>query len=176
MSNVEGFGSIDTAEALEPDWAAVMAPGGTPDADRMHYLAQVAAGASRLDDAQLVFGAQLSSIEQALNPASRAHDRLYVRIGVAVTAPGGKLTGHLSGVGLEAQGSLDGGSVGVLQELGFTAERSLQPGAGAPLDLLSLSGQNVAVSWVSVRTEKPFFDETTGTAYEIVAAPAGLDW
>lgn len=172
----EAFAGMDSAEALEPAWGAAIAPGGTPDADRIHYLAQVAAGTNRPDDAQLVFRAEPSSIEQALNPVSRRQNRLFVRVGVIPTAAESKLTVQLSGLGLAGEAAMDTGAVGALQEVSFEASRTAPSGAGAPLDLLSLIGQNVAVSWVSVRIEKLFVDEASGTAYEIIAAPSGLDW
>ncbi|MDH3694485.1 MAG: hypothetical protein OER96_07955, partial [Gammaproteobacteria bacterium] len=148
-----------------------------PDGDRMHLYGLLAAGGTRLDDAQLAFGASVTKIAQQLLPASRTQNRLIVRVFYERVTNNGVLEVTLKGAGLAVTKAVENSEPGKLAELLFEAERIPSSASNNFLaDSLILAGQDVRVSAISVKPYTPWKNPNNGRYYEILHLPQGVDW
>ncbi len=165
-------------EQLNEAWVAASTnQNNIPDGDRMHLYGLLAAGGTRLDDAQLVFGASAKKIVQHLLPASRHHNRLIVRVFYKRASDNGVLEVTLKGGGLNVSKTIDDSAPGKLTELLFEAERiPTSASDNVPSDSLLLTGRDVNVSAISVKPYTPWNNPNDGRHYEIIHLPQGVDW
>ncbi len=166
----------DTLNALQEQWeAATLDSDQQLSADRVNLYQQLLSGGSRLDEAYVLFPQQEVTLRQTLEPGSRSHSRLVVRVFYAMPGNNGALEVRLKGQNLDVTESVDPNGVGFRRELMFVAERSGDPDFGLA-DMLELSGKDVLVFTVSVRAEMPRRNPVNGHYYDYIVFDGGTDW
>ena len=166
----------DNIAQLNQEWRqATLTEDGALSADRINLYQQVLAGGSRLDDAFVQFPTEEASLRQTLEIGSRLHSRLIVRLFYGISGNDAALTVHLNGQSLDATAAIDPNSVGFRREFMFTAVRDGATDFGQA-DTLTLTGKNVRVYAVSVRSQMPQRNPINGHFYEYMLFDGGTDW
>lgn len=147
------------------------------DNDAVNMYGILASGASRLDDAQLIFNEAVTKITQKLRYQSTNEEKLIVRVFYQKTAPTGSLTVNLTGPRLSMTKSQNNIPINRLTEFRFEANRSSQRASGEEkFDSITLKGNDIRISSVSVRNELPWAHPSNDVHYEMVHMIKGVDW
>jgi len=167
--------SIDNIGELENRMKSLVIDEQAIDHDFIDWSQLALSGASRLDDAQLVFGNNEQKISQELLAGSLLHSQLLLRVFYKPLTAESELKITVKGPGLDQQ--IDApvnNQTNDWQEIIVHLDREANQSEPQNYDSITLSGKDTSVTGVWVTPNEPI--EIDGFYYEVVNPGNGLDW